>query len=50
MKDKTKTSKEWKLLQQIGRLLLEEQNRDETLRVMERPPRVLRKKHCNVPF
>ena len=43
--------KEWKLLSQIGRLLLEEQNRSNTMRIMtERPARVLPKKHGNVPF
>lgn len=47
---KNKKEKEWKLLQRIGRILLEEQNRSDTLRVMERLPRVLRKRHNNVPF
>jgi hypothetical protein len=51
MSTKKSKEKEWKLLKQIGRLLLEEQNRSNAMRIItERPVRVLRKLHSNVPF
>jgi hypothetical protein len=50
MNQPKKRKKEWEFLQQIGRILLEEQNRNHTLRVLDREERVLRKKHSNVPF
>lgn len=42
--------KEWHVINQIGRILMEEANRNKVLRVLDRPERLLRKHHGNVPF